>query len=55
RAVYDMTNYKHGEKFDFAEVEKLSKDAHMWYKEPMLRPDEDNRLVGFAPANPFYH
>ncbi|KAI4743254.1 heme-dependent catalase [Aureobasidium sp. EXF-12298] len=55
RAVYDMTNYKHGEKFDFGEVEKLSKDAHMWYKEPMLRPDEDNRLVGFAPANPFYH
>jgi len=55
QAVYDTTTYKHGEKFEFSEVEKLSKDAHMWYKEPMLRPDADNRLVGFAPANPFYH
>ena len=54
RSVYELTNFKH-EKFDFTEVEQLSKDAHTWYKEPMLRPDTGNRLVGFAPQNPFYH
>lgn len=54
RGVYDMTNFKH-DKFDFSEVESLSKEAHLFYKEPLFRPDEGNRLVGFAPQQPFYH
>ena len=54
QGVYDLTKFKK-EKFDFNEVEELSKEAATWYKEPMLRPDEGNRLVGFAPQQPFYH
>lgn len=54
RAVYDLTKFKH-ERFDFAEVEEMSKDAHTWYKTEKFRPDEGNRLAGFAPEKPFYH
>jgi len=54
RGVYDLTKYKNGT-FDFSEVEELAQEAHLWYKEPVLRPEQGNRLVGFAPQNPFYH
>lgn len=54
RGVYDLTQFKH-EKFDFSEVVELSKEAHLFYKEPKLRPSDGDRLVGFAPQNPFYH
>ncbi|KAL1311499.1 hypothetical protein AAFC00_001622 [Neodothiora populina] len=56
RSVYDLTNFKPKvEKFDFLEVETLAKDAHTFYKEPMLRSEQGNRLVGFACEQPFYH
>jgi catalase len=54
RGVYDLTNFKF-DRFDFKEVEEMSKEAHSWFKEPKFQPDNGNRLVGFAPANPFYH
>ncbi|KAK5007752.1 hypothetical protein LTR28_004884 [Elasticomyces elasticus] len=54
RGVYDLTKFKH-EKFDFGEVVELSRSAHLFYKEEKFRPDEGNRLVGFAPEKPFYH
>ncbi|KAG8626320.1 hypothetical protein KVT40_005265 [Elsinoe batatas] len=54
RGVYDQTKFKN-EKFDFGEVESLSKDAATFYKEPKFRPDQGDRLVGFAPTQPFYH
>ncbi|KAF2221230.1 putative vegetative catalase [Elsinoe ampelina] len=53
RGVYDQTKFKN-EKFDFSEVETLSKDAATFYKEPKFRPDQGDRLVGFAPTQPFY-
>lgn len=55
QGVFELTNFKHSEPFAFAEVEKLSKDAPTFYKETKFRPDAGNRLVGFAPENPFYH
>ena len=54
RGVYDLTKFKH-EKFDFGEVEQLSKDAQTWYKEPKLRPSDGTYLMGYAPEKPFYH
>lgn len=54
RGVYDLTKFKN-EKFAFEEVEQLAKDAPTFYKTEKFRPDQGNRLVGFAPENPFYH
>jgi len=54
QGVYDLTEFKH-ERFAFDEVKELSKEAHLFYKEPKFRPDEGNRLVGYAPEKPFYH
>lgn len=55
QAVFELVRFKHNEPFDFAEVEKLSKEAHTFYKNPKFAPDRGNRLVGFAPERPFYH
>ena len=54
QGVYDLTKFKF-DRFDFKEVEDMSKDAATFYKEEKLRPDPGNRLVGFAPEKPFYH
>ncbi|KAK3724853.1 hypothetical protein LTR37_000901 [Vermiconidia calcicola] len=54
QGVYDLTKMNY-EPFEFSEVEQMSKDAPGWYKEPMLRPSMDGRLVGYAPEQPFYH
>ena len=53
RGVYDGTKMKF-ERFDFSEVEELSKGAHLFYKEEKFRPTDGMRLVGFAPEKPFY-
>lgn len=47
QAVYDQTKFKH-ERFPFSEVESLSKEAHLFYKEPKFRPSQGDRLTGFA-------
>ena len=54
RGVYDLVKFKH-ERFGFEEVKELSKTAHEFYKEAKFRPDPGNRLVGYAPEQPFYH
>ncbi|KAI0442607.1 heme-dependent catalase [Xylaria telfairii] len=41
-------------KFEFSEVEILSKSAHLWYKEPKFRPTAE-KLVGFVPSKPVYN
>ncbi|KAI0457079.1 heme-dependent catalase [Xylaria acuta] len=41
-------------KFEFSEVEELSKTAYLWYKEPKFRPTGE-KLVGFAPSKPVYN
>ncbi|KAH8726367.1 catalase-like domain-containing protein [Phaeosphaeriaceae sp. PMI808] len=40
--------------FEFAEVEKLSEEAHLWYKERKFRPLAGDRLTGYAPPVPIY-
>ena len=50
RGVYDLTNFKH-ERFDFNEVEELAKEAHIISKTKKFRPEEGNRITGFAPEN----
>jgi catalase len=52
QGVYDALPEK---KFEFSEVEELSKNAQEWYKEPKFRPSSGERLVGFAPLNPVYN
>jgi len=42
-------------KFEFKEVQELSKNAQEWYKEPKFRPSQGERLVGFAPPTPIYN
>jgi len=32
--------------FQFTEVEKLSQDAHVWYKERKFQPSTENKLQG---------
>ncbi|KAK5130532.1 hypothetical protein LTR08_001962 [Meristemomyces frigidus] len=54
QSVFELTTFKHKEPFAFSEVEKLSKDAPLFYKEPKFRPEAGNRLVGMAPEKPFY-
>ncbi|KAI7492813.1 heme-dependent catalase [Hortaea werneckii] len=54
QSVYDLTQFKHKQSFEFSEVEELSKEAPTFYKNPKFRPEEGNRLVGFALEKPFY-
>jgi len=54
RGVYDLTTMKF-DRFEFKEVEEMSKEAMTWYKTPKLQPSEGGNLVGYAPAGPFYH
>ena len=42
-------------KFPFSEVEELSKDAHLWYKEKKFRPSMGERLTGYAPPQAIYN
>jgi catalase len=42
-------------KFEFAEVEELSKTAQEWYKEPKFRPSQGERLTGYAPQVSIYN
>lgn len=51
REVYDRLRKQD---FSFAEVEKGAEGAELAYKEKKFRPDEGDRLVGFAPENPIY-
>ena len=44
RAVYELLPKKD---FEFSEVEEMSKDAHLFYKEEKFRPGPGNKLVGF--------
>ncbi|UJO17401.1 Vegetative catalase [Fulvia fulva] len=56
-AVYDLTNFKFKEKegvFEFTEVEELAKEAHTLSKTKKFRPEDGNRLTGYAPEKPFY-
>ncbi|EMC92419.1 hypothetical protein BAUCODRAFT_288212 [Baudoinia panamericana UAMH 10762] len=55
KGVYDLTKFKHKEPFEFSEVESMSKQAHLFFKNPKFRPDPGNRLVGMVPEKPFYH
>ncbi|KAI0397793.1 heme-dependent catalase [Xylariaceae sp. FL0594] len=52
QGVYDALPEK---KFEFQEVQELSKNAQEWYKEPKFRPSQGERLVGFAPPAPIYN
>ncbi|KAK5162809.1 uncharacterized protein LTR77_011181 [Saxophila tyrrhenica] len=54
QGVYGSTKFKF-DRFEFKEVEEMSKEAHLFYKEEKFRPSEGDRLVGFAPEKPFYH
>ena len=54
QGVYDLTKMKF-ERFDFSEVEEMSKEAHTFYKEPKFQPSEGGYLQGYAPSQPFYH
>jgi catalase len=42
-------------KFDFAEVEELSKTSQEWYKEQKFRPSQGERLTGYAPPVSIYN
>ena len=55
QAVYDLADFKFEDRFEFNEVEEMSKNAHTWYKETKFQPDTGNRLVGYTPEIPFYH
>ena len=52
KAMYDLLPRK---KFNFSEVEELSKTAHEFLKEPKFRLGEDDRLVGYAPQTNIYN
>jgi catalase len=41
--------------FEFSEVEKLSQDAHVWYKERKFQPSTANKLQGDVPQGPWYN
>ncbi len=41
--------------FEFSEIEKLSEDAYLWYKERKFRPSTGERLTGYAPPVPIYN
>ena len=51
RSVYDLLPKK---AFEFSEVEEGAKGAETAYKERKFRPEEHDRLIGYAPANPIY-
>lgn len=41
--------------FDWSEVEKLSQDAHLWYKEAKFRASQGERLTGIPPNGAVYN
>jgi catalase len=41
--------------FVFGEVEKLAKEAVLFYKEPKFRPSNGEKLVGKVPSVPVYN
>lgn len=51
QGVYDLLPEK---KFQFSEVEELSRNAEKWYKEEKFRPGPNERLVGLPPQIPVY-
>jgi len=51
QAVYDLLPKK---EFSFDEVEKGAEGAELAGKERKFRPEQGERLVGFAPDNPIY-
>ncbi|TKA45978.1 hypothetical protein B0A54_03663, partial [Friedmanniomyces endolithicus] len=55
RGVYDLTKFKHKQPFEFSEVEAMSEQAPLFFKNVKFRPSQGNRLVGFAPDAPFYN
>ncbi|KAK1083194.1 hypothetical protein LTR33_003418 [Friedmanniomyces endolithicus] len=55
RGVYDLTKFKHKQPFEFSEVEAMSEQAPLFFKNVKFRPSQGNRLVGFAPDEPFYN
>ncbi|KAL9128805.1 MAG: hypothetical protein Q9217_002586 [Psora testacea] len=52
KAVYDLLPKK---EFDFSEVEDLSKTAQTLHKEPMFKPGEGNRLIGYPAPTSVYN
>lgn len=52
--MFDQTTFKHKEPFEFSEVEKLSKDAPTFHKNPKFAPSQGNVLMGMVPQEPFY-
>ncbi|KAK1049344.1 hypothetical protein LTR33_014792 [Friedmanniomyces endolithicus] len=55
RGVFDLTKFKHKQPFEFSEVEAMSEQAPLFFKNVKFRPSQGNRLVGFAPDAPFYN
>jgi len=52
RGIYDGLPKK---EFEFSEVEEMSKEAHLWYKEKKFRPSQGERLTGYAPPVTIYN
>ena len=52
QGIFDMLP---NPEFTFADVEKLSQDAHVWYKEKKFQPSTTNKLQGYAPTAPWYN
>jgi catalase len=52
QSVYDNLKEK---KFQFSEVEELSKTAQEWYKEKKFLPSEGDGLVGYLPQQNVYN
>jgi len=55
QGIYDGLPDKCKKNFQFSEVEKLSEDAHLWYKEKKFRPSQGERLTGYAPPTSIYN
>ncbi|KAH7081433.1 catalase-like domain-containing protein [Paraphoma chrysanthemicola] len=52
QGVYDMLPKP---EFQFSEVEKLSQDAHVWYKEKKFQPSTNNKLQGYPTQGQWYN
>jgi catalase len=50
--VYELLAKKD---FVFGEVEKLAKDAQLFYKEQKFLPSNGEKLVGTVPPHPVYN
>jgi catalase len=55
QGIYDGLPDKCKKNFQFSEVEKLSEDAHVWYKEKKFRPSQGEMLTGYAPPTSIYN